>query len=98
MPDIAVGSQVFDVAFHPAESILYTGLLNGEVNAYRYDEQGQNEHVFTVKPSKKSCRALETDADGSRLWAAGKGKGIYTIDTSTHKVIESRKNAHEEHQ
>ncbi|TFK53088.1 WD40 repeat-like protein [Heliocybe sulcata] len=95
MPDIQVGEQVFDVAFHPAESLLYTGLLTGEVKAFRYDDQGQHESAFTVRPSKKSCRALETDADGAYLWTAGKGKGLHTIDVSTHKVVESRKNAHE---
>ncbi|KZT22271.1 WD40 repeat-like protein [Neolentinus lepideus HHB14362 ss-1] len=95
MPDIQVGAQVFDCAFHPTESLLYAGLLNGEVKAFRYDDQGQHEAAFTVRPSKKSCRALETDDDGSHLWAAGKGKGLHTIDISTHKVVESRKNAHE---
>lgn len=94
MPDIPVGSQIFDLAFHPTHSTVYTGLLNGKVKAFRYDEQGQHEESFVLRPSKRSCRCLDTSEDGSRLWATGKAKVIFTIDTATGTVSETRKNAH----
>lgn len=95
MPDIPVGSQIFDLAFHPTHSTVYTGLLNGKVKAFRYDEQGQHEESFVLRPSKRSCRCLDTSEDGSRLWATGKAKAIFTIDTATGMVSETRKNAHD---
>ncbi|KAG1725136.1 hypothetical protein EDD22DRAFT_932979, partial [Suillus occidentalis] len=76
MPDIPVGSQIFDLAFHPTHSTVYTGLLNGQVKAFR----------FVLRPSKRSCRCLDTSEDGSRLWATGKAKSYFTystIDTAT---------------
>jgi hypothetical protein len=95
MPDIPVGSQIFDLAFHPTHSTVYTGLLNGNVKAFRYDEQGQHEESFVLRPSKRSCRCLDTSEDGTRLWATGKAKAIFTIDTTTGTVSETRKSAHE---
>ncbi|KAG0704181.1 WD40-repeat-containing domain protein [Suillus ampliporus] len=95
MPDIPVGSQIFDLAFHPTHSTVYTGLLNGKVKAFRYDEQGQHEESFVLRPSKRSCRCLDTSEDGSRLWATGKAKAIFTIDTTTGTVSETRKDVHD---
>lgn len=76
MPDIPVGAQIFDLSFHPSESLVYTGLLTGEVNAFSYDEQGNYEQKFRLRPSKKSCRGLAMNVDGSRLWAVGKSKSL----------------------
>ncbi|GJE93403.1 WD40 repeat-like protein [Phanerochaete sordida] len=97
MPDISVGAQIFDIAFHPTASVVYTGLLTGEVKAYGYDDDGQDDPVckFRVRPSKRSCRGITLSEDGSRLWATGKSKGIYTIDTTLGEVIETRKAAHD---
>ena len=78
MPDIKTDAQIFDIAFHPSESIVYAGLLTGGVKSFRYDEQGeeQPEEVFSVRPSKRSCRGLALNEDGSKLYSAGKGKAI----------------------
>jgi len=74
MPEIPVGAQIFDVVFHPTFSTVYTGLLTGHVKAYAYDEQGNHKAIFSVRPSKSSCRGLALDHDGSHLYAVGKGK------------------------
>lgn len=79
MPDIACGGQIFDFSFHPTHSTVYTGLLTGEVKAFGYDEQGNAETNFVLRPSKRSCRSLEVEADGSRLWAVGKGKALQSV-------------------
>ena len=76
MPDIPVGAQIFDLAFHPNESLVYTGLLTGDVAAFAYDEQGQHEERFRLRPSRRSCRGVATSADGARLWAVGKSKAL----------------------
>ena len=76
MPDIPVGAQIFDVTFHPSERLVFVGLLTGKVKAFRYDEQGQHEEKFSVILSKKSCRGLATNEDGSKLYAVTKGKAL----------------------
>jgi hypothetical protein len=79
MPDIPCGGQVFDLAFHPTDSVVYAGLLTGEIKAFGYDEQGNHESKITLRPSKRSCRSLEINQDGSRLWAVGKGKALQYV-------------------
>lgn len=79
MPEIPVGAQIFDVIFHPTHSVVYTGLLTGHINAYAYDEQGNHEPSFSVRPSKRSCRGLSIDPDGTHLYAVGKSKALKCV-------------------
>ncbi|ESK91659.1 protein monoubiquitination-related protein [Moniliophthora roreri MCA 2997] len=95
MPDVSVGSQIFDLVFHPSHSTVYTALLSGKVKAVSYDKEGNHKQQFSIKLSQKSCRSITINSDGTRLYAAGKGKGIHTLDTETGKVTESRVKAHE---
>jgi len=94
--DIPVGNQVFDLAFHPGEDVIYAGLLTGEVKAFKYHDDGSYEQAFSVRPTKRSCRGLATNADGSRLYGVTKDKSIEIIDTTTGKVVESKAGAHED--
>ncbi|THU88598.1 WD40 repeat-like protein [Dendrothele bispora CBS 962.96] len=95
MPDIPIGSQIFDLVFHPSHSTVYTALLSGKVQAISYDRAGRHKQLFSVKISQKSCRGITINEDGSKLYIVGKGKGLHTIDTTTEKLIESRAKAHE---
>ena len=76
MAEIESGAQIFDIHFHPTESLVFLGLLTGVVKAFSYDEQGNSEEKFTLRPSKRSCRGLVSNEDGSRLYAVGKGKNM----------------------
>ena len=92
MPDIPVGAQIFDLAFHPTHPTVYTALLNGEIKAFTYDEQGGYEPKFTVQTSKKSCRGLTMSEDGAQLYAVGKGKAFQWVLNSnleTETCVES---------
>ena len=80
MPDIPVGSQIFDLIFHPTHPTVYTGLLDGQVKAFSYDEQGNYDSKFQLKPTKKSCRGLAISPDGSKLWATGKAKALQYVE------------------
>ncbi|KAJ7135403.1 WD40-repeat-containing domain protein [Mycena crocata] len=95
MPDIPIGAQIFDLTFHPNHSTVYTALLNGQVKAFAYD-QSSHKQTFAVRPSKRSCRALALNDDGSHLYAGGKGKAIHTIDTTTGEIAETRAGAHDD--
>ncbi|KAI0657452.1 WD40 repeat-like protein [Cubamyces menziesii] len=95
MPDIPVGAQIFDLAFHPNRPIVVTGLLTGHVKAFGYDEQGSHEAKFSLRPSKRSCRTLAMSEDGAHIWAGGKAKAIHTIDVGTGEVVDTRAGAHD---
>ncbi|TFK29572.1 WD40 repeat-like protein [Coprinopsis marcescibilis] len=94
MPEIPVGAQIFDVVFHPTAAITYTGLLTGRIKAFAYGEQGDSNNLWTIRPSKRSCRGLALNEDGSKLYAVGKSKDLYTIDTATAD-IDTRSGAHD---
>ncbi|KAI1787277.1 WD40 repeat-like protein [Ganoderma leucocontextum] len=95
MPDIPVSAQIFDLAFHPERPLVTTGLLTGHVTAFSYDEQGNYEEKFSIRPSKKSCRTLAMTEDGSTVWAAGKAKAIHVIDIGSGEIVETRATAHD---
>ena len=79
MPEISVGAQIFDLVFHPTHSIVYTGLLTGHVKAFSYDDQGNHKRAFSVRPSKRSCRGLAINRDGSHLYAVGKSQALKCV-------------------
>ncbi|KXN93264.1 WD repeat-containing protein JIP5 [Leucoagaricus sp. SymC.cos] len=94
MPEIPVDAQIFDIVFHPTSSTVFAGLLTGYVKAFAYDQQGNYQNVFSLRPSKKSCRGLSISEVGSKLYAVGKSKSLHIIDTKTEQ-IETRTGAHE---
>ncbi|KAG7531466.1 hypothetical protein FFLO_04326 [Filobasidium floriforme] len=95
MPDFKLENQPFDLAFHPTEPLVYTSLLTGEVKAFRYDDNsGDIFQGWTVRPSKKCCRSLVVQQDGSKIWAVGKAGGIHCIDSLRGTVVEDRLEAH----
>ncbi|KAJ4490020.1 WD40-repeat-containing domain protein [Lentinula aciculospora] len=95
MSDVSVGSQIFDLVFHPSNTTVYTALLSGKVKAFAYNQYGRSKEVFSIKLSQKSCRGIALSEDGGRLYIVGKGKGLHTVDTVTGKLVESRAKAHE---
>jgi hypothetical protein len=79
MPVIPVGSQIFDLAFHPTSNVVYTGLLNGKVKAFTYDDQGTHSAALSLRISKRSCRGLALSPDGSSLYAVGKTRSLQYV-------------------
>ncbi|KAF8352082.1 WD40-repeat-containing domain protein [Amanita rubescens] len=92
--EIPAGAQVFDLVFHPTVTTVYAGLLTGHVEAFAYDNEGNHEPVFTIRPSKRSCRGLSINEDGSQLYAVGKSKSLHIIDTNT-QAIDTLPKAHD---
>ncbi len=82
MPVIPVGSQIFDLVFHPSSNVVYTGLLNGTVKAFTYDDQGTHSEAFSLRVSKRSCRGLALSPDGLSLYAVGKNRTLQCVHTS----------------
>ncbi|EPT02022.1 hypothetical protein FOMPIDRAFT_1160901 [Fomitopsis schrenkii] len=95
MPDIPVGTQIFDLLFHPSSSVVYLGLLTGHIKSFGYNDEGAHDKKFSIRPSKRSCRALAINDGGDRLWAAGKAKAVFTVDTGTGQTVDTWSNAHD---
>jgi WD40 repeat protein len=86
MPVIPVGSQIFDLAFHPTSDVVYTGLLDGKVKAFTYDDQGAHSAALSLRISKRSCRGLALSPDGSSLYAVGKTRCLQCVSMSSGLV------------
>ena len=76
MPDVSLKSQALDLAFHPLNDTLFVALLDGQIRCYSYDENGITTLKWKVRPSKKSCRALDVRSDGLQLWSGTKSGSI----------------------
>jgi hypothetical protein len=78
MPDIKLRNQPFDLVFHPRQDVVYASLLTGEVKSWRYDhESGETFKGWSVRPTKKTARALAVEADGAALWMGGKSGVVW---------------------
>ncbi|GBB92887.1 hypothetical protein RclHR1_04640024 [Rhizophagus clarus] len=97
-PDsIEFDNQIFDLAFHPSENIIATGLITGEVFCHRYTVNNTNENinVMSIRPHKKSCRGLEFNHDGTSLFSVSKDKSIQSINLETGKVFVKKVDSHD---
>lgn len=73
MPEIKLRNQPFDVAFSPTDNVLCAALLTGEIKAWRYDdENGDASKAWSVRPTKRTARAIDFSGDGKELWMGGK--------------------------
>jgi WD40 repeat protein len=100
MPDIPLVNQAFDLVFHPTSPTVYVGLLTGEIKAFSYTADAPESEfrytpVYTIRPTKRSCRGLTTNLDGTKLFSVSKDKTLHVIDTMTGKVLDARLGAHE---
>ncbi|KAH7106866.1 WD40 repeat-like protein [Auriculariales sp. MPI-PUGE-AT-0066] len=95
MPDIAVGNQVFDVAFHPSDDVVLAGLLTGQVTATKYNPDGEHTPLWDIRPTKRSCRGLAFSYDGARIYSVSKDRAIHVLDPNLGTVLEAKLAAHE---
>ncbi|KAG8744546.1 WD repeat-containing protein jip5 [Ceratobasidium sp. 414] len=77
MPDLDLGTQVFDLVFSPTHDIVFAGLLTGHVKALSYNDDGTCEPKFAVRTSKKTARSLAISPDGLELYSVSKDKSIH---------------------
>ncbi|KAG0266412.1 WD domain repeat-containing protein 55 [Actinomortierella ambigua] len=96
-PDtLAYKSTVFDFAFHPSQDIIATGLITGHINCVKYAPgKGNNEVMWSTRPSKKSVRGLAFSHDGAGLFTVTKDGSIGALDVNTGNVLIKKPDAHE---
>ncbi|KAF8926609.1 hypothetical protein BGZ52_005391, partial [Haplosporangium bisporale] len=96
-PDaLSYKSAVFDFAFHPTEDIIATGLITGHINCVKYVPGAENnESLWNVRPSKKSCRGVAFSHDGAGLFTISKDGAIGALDVNTGNVLIKKPDAHD---
>ncbi|KAG0031232.1 WD domain repeat-containing protein 55 [Podila clonocystis] len=96
-PDaLSYKNAVFDFAFHPTEDIIATGLITGHINCVKYVPGAENnESLWSVRPSKKSCRGLAFSHDGAGLFTVSKDGAIGALDVNTGNVLIKKPDAHD---
>ncbi|CAI2175530.1 11210_t:CDS:2 [Funneliformis geosporum] len=87
-------NQVFDIAFHPSENIIATGLITGEVFCHRYDNN-ENINILSIRPHNKSCRGLEFSHDGAALFSVSKDRSIQVINLETGETLVKKVDSHD---
>lgn len=79
MPDLHLGTQVFDFVFNPQHDTVYTGLLTGHVKSFSYDDVGECTPTFSLRPTKKTIRSIAINPDGLELYSVSKDKSIQYV-------------------
>ncbi|KAL0253965.1 hypothetical protein I308_101344 [Cryptococcus tetragattii IND107] len=96
MPDIKLKNQPFDVAFHPKEPVVFSSLLTGQVCAWSYDDAtGETSSSWSVRPSKRTARALSMEESGDEIWMGGKSGSLFQLSTRDGSMTRERDSAHE---
>ncbi|WVW81388.1 hypothetical protein I302_103380 [Kwoniella bestiolae CBS 10118] len=96
MPDIKLRNQPFDLAFHPNESVIFSSLLTGEVKAWRYDdEDGSTSSSWSVRPSKRTARAITVEEGGKHIWMGGKSGTLFQLTTEMGTIVREHEKAHD---
>ncbi|KAL1916058.1 uncharacterized protein VTP21DRAFT_6062 [Calcarisporiella thermophila] len=93
-PPLEFENHVFDIALHPSQDIIATGLITGHVHCHRYSSDG-NIELFSLRPHKKSCRGVTFSPDGAGLISISKDKSIQAIDLNSCQIVSTKPESHE---
>jgi WD repeat-containing protein 55 len=95
VPDeICCGEQVFDLKFHPSMDVVATALIDGSVKVYRYNLDRPHDLLLKLNHHRMSCRGVEFDSDGQRLFSISSDGSWACVDTMG-SVISTFQNAHQ---
>eukprot|EP01027_Heterolobosea_sp_BB2_P000033 GEZU01000046.1.p1 GENE.GEZU01000046.1~~GEZU01000046.1.p1 ORF type:complete len:417 (+),score=141.27 GEZU01000046.1:23-1252(+) len=96
VPDnIRFPCHVFSMDFHPSHDIIAAGLINGQVQVWKYSLE-KNELVYQFKQHKESCRAVGFSVDGNTFFSCSADRSVKAIDCNTGSIIWNQPKAHED--
>ncbi|KNA16466.1 hypothetical protein SOVF_088990 [Spinacia oleracea] len=84
----------FDVDFHPSDSLVATGLINGYLLLHRYAAEAEPQRLLKVRAHKKSCRATRFINEGRAIVTGSPDCSILATDVETGAKIAHLENAH----
>lgn len=92
--EINLGGLPFDVDFHPSDSLVAAGLINGYLLLYRYAADSEPQRLLKVCAHKKSCRATRFIHDGRAIVTGSPDCSILGTDVETGAKIAHLEHAH----
>lgn len=92
--EINLGGMPFDVDFHPSDSLVAAGLINGYLLLYRYAGVSEPQRLLKVRAHKKSCRAARFINDGRAILTGSPDCSILATDVETGAKIAHLEHAH----
>ncbi|KAH8954928.1 hypothetical protein BDL97_08G106900 [Sphagnum fallax] len=92
--DIDVGTQPFDLAFHPSASLVAVSLITGRLHLYEYGDGRQPERKWNVSAHSESCRAVRFTGDGRLLLTGSPDCSIVATDVETGQAVARLTGAH----
>lgn len=92
--EINLGGPPFDVDFHPSDSLVAAGLINGYLLLYRYAGVSEPQRLLKVRAHKKSCRAARFINDGRAILTGSPDCSILATDVETGAKIAHLEHAH----
>ncbi|XP_074307608.1 WD repeat-containing protein 55 [Silene latifolia] len=92
--EINLKALPFDIDFHPSDSLVATGLINGYLLLYRYTADSQPQRLLKVRAHKKSCRAARFISQGRAIVTGSPDCSILATDVETGAKVAHLENAH----
>lgn len=92
--EINLKALPFDVDFHPSDSLVAAGLINGSLLLYRYAADSEPQRLLKVRAHKESCRATRFINDGRAILTGSPDCSILATDVETGAKVAHLEHAH----
>ncbi|KAK9714821.1 hypothetical protein RND81_06G122500 [Saponaria officinalis] len=92
--EISLGDLPFDVDFHPSDTLVATGLINGYLLLYRFGSDVEPQRLLKVRAHKKSCRAARFIHEGRAIVTGSPDCSVLATDVETGAKVAHLENAH----
>lgn len=93
--EIDLGTQPFDLAFHPSANLVAVALITGHVQLYKYGgDGGEVVRLWNSAAHSESCRAVRFAQGGQFVLTASPDKSILATDVETGQPVARLADAH----
>ena len=93
--EIDIGTQPFDLDFHPAASIVAVATITGHLQLFNYGEpSGDVVKLWSVAAHSESCRAVRFAQGGEYVLTASPDKSILATNVETGQAVARLAGAH----
>lgn len=94
--EVDIGTQPFDLAFHPSTSLVAVATITGHVQLYKYGEPTGVAQLWNAAAHTDSCRAVRFVQGGEFVLTASADKSILATNTETGQAVARLADAHSE--
>lgn len=93
--EINLGKLPFDIDFHPSNTLVAAGLINGDLHLYRYGANSLPQRLLEVHAhGDESCRAVRFINEGHAIVTGSPDRSILATDVETGSAIARLEHSH----